>query len=152
MIKQTSLASHADLVRNGTLGKLQLLAWTVLQQSRNGLTGAEVERAGGKSGLWKRLSELKKLGVIQESEVRECSITGRMALTWKISTPIPVPQISKRKTRDRRRWFLVHAGHPDAANDFVEVWGNKPDREFLDKHYSPGKVFEVIEVREVMRS
>ena len=46
------------------------------------LTGREVSAKADHEGLWKRLSELQRLGMVEEHGKRRCSISGRSAIVW----------------------------------------------------------------------
>lgn len=63
------------------------------------MTGREIEsrlagqRLSRKSNA--RLSELAQQGMVRESGIRECSITGRPVVTWRWTgrkTPLPLPK------------------------------------------------------------
>lgn len=56
------------------------------------MTANELCRVAGAGGLWKRLSELKSLGLAEETTVRPCNVTGKSALVWKAIQPIGVLQ------------------------------------------------------------
>jgi hypothetical protein len=45
-------------------------------------TGAELSKALGNSGAYRRLSEVKKLGLVKKGEKRICTVSGKMADTW----------------------------------------------------------------------
>lgn len=47
------------------------------------------------SGGWKRISELERLGVIEEVERRPCSITGRRAIVWRVTGRLPEKKAGK---------------------------------------------------------
>lgn len=81
MTRETSLEAYSHLVKNGLISHRHLLAWVTLQI--NGpLTGRELDKAAETVGLWKRLSELKALGLVREKGVRRCSISERSAIVW----------------------------------------------------------------------
>jgi hypothetical protein len=58
----------------------RLVAYTLKQNGP--LTGREVCEKAGQEGLWKRLSEMEKEGVVKTIGKRICSITGKKALIW----------------------------------------------------------------------
>lgn len=82
-MRKTSLAALKKLKATRSLGKLYTLTLDTLA-AKGPLTGQELDRAAKHKGLWKRLSELKAMGLIEEVEVRECKVTGRKALTWEV--------------------------------------------------------------------
>ena len=54
---------------------------------------AAISRVGARPGaLWKRLSELRRKGWIEEAETRTCDVSGRRAITWRARNygePVP---------------------------------------------------------------
>jgi hypothetical protein len=141
-LRETSLQAYAQLVRDGRISKAQLLAWSVLQQ-HGALTGRELDALAETAGLWKRLSELKRLGLIIEAGIRECRSSGRQALTWRIVTSEDFIQglgRLQRKTRARRRWWLALT--PEGT---VRAAGS---RALCAAHDD----CEIVEVREVIRA
>jgi hypothetical protein len=119
-MRHTSLQAYADML-GGTIGKRQLQAWVALQQW-GPLTGQELDRYGEKRGLWKRLSELKSLGLVEELEPRTCRITGKAALVWRAvvaQQPPLAPYFARRAI-----FFLGVAGGDEvivASRDRAEV-------------------------------
>ena len=47
-------------------------------------TAGELEEWSIGRGCWKRLSELRKAGLIHEGPTRKCNVTGKMAKTWRL--------------------------------------------------------------------
>ena len=52
------------------------------------LTGREICAKAGQEGLWKRLREMEREGLVEIRDKRRCQITGKKALTW---VPKPIP-------------------------------------------------------------
>lgn len=48
------------------------------------LTGREICDKADQDGLWKRLSEMQRMGVVDTDGKRKCSITRRTAYIWKL--------------------------------------------------------------------
>ena len=46
------------------------------------LTGQELSSKAGHSGLWKRLSEMERMGFVETGSKRKCRITNRTAYVW----------------------------------------------------------------------
>lgn len=142
MSRTTSLEAYADLIAGGVITERQALAWVTLH--RDGpMTGRELDEAAGARGLWKRLSELKSLGLVEELAPRLCRVSHRAALVWRACTPsIPVVPFAE---GERRRTFYVtlRAGEP------AYVFTTRGEAEQVMSGVS---YVEVIEVREVRRT
>jgi len=48
------------------------------------LTARELTEATGVDGLWKRVSELERKNLIFCTDIRECTVTKRLARTWRL--------------------------------------------------------------------
>ncbi len=83
-MRSTSIESYRDLVGSGRIGKLQQDVYNVVFNDGPG-TAKELARVSGIDGFWKRLSELRRVGVVEEMGKRTCSITGKKAIVWKTS-------------------------------------------------------------------
>lgn len=81
MTSTTSYAAYHQLVTNGILAEAQLAVWLALAEW-GPMTGQELADQMGKRGAWKRLSELKALGLVRERPPRLCRITHRAAIVW----------------------------------------------------------------------
>ena len=145
-VRQTSKNAHQELTKSGAVSGLQLVAWETLKQ-HGPLTARELDREAGTSGLWKRLSELKRLGMIAEDQIRECSVSGNFVLTWRITTPLPLPQrVEKKKPR---RFFLLLA-----QESWERTTAHKTESEAKEwrRHLTDQRIErEIIEVQEVLR-
>ena len=95
-MRRTSIDAFNAVVASGAIGKLQKEAYRVLY-NEGPLTGQELARQAKIAGLWKRLSELKDSGVIQEVGKRHCTVTGRMALVWDVTQGEPKARVSHKK-------------------------------------------------------
>jgi hypothetical protein len=51
---------------------------------------------------WKRLSELKDLGVVKEVGRRKCSITGQTTTVWDVTSKTPQEEVVRPPTRMQR--------------------------------------------------
>lgn len=56
-----------------------------LEVSKFPLTGREICANAGLEGLWKRLSEMEKMGIVKIMGKRQCSVTGKTSLTWSLN-------------------------------------------------------------------
>ena len=77
----TSVMSYTDLKASGKLGELQQKAYEKLL-TIGPSTGQELSTNAAHPGLWKRLSELKKYGLVVEAGKRQCYVTGKTCLVW----------------------------------------------------------------------
>lgn len=59
---------------------LNKIAALVIQKP--GLTGAELSKELGQPGAYRRLSEVKKLGLVKKGAKRECTVSFKTADTW----------------------------------------------------------------------
>lgn len=92
--KQTSKAAHEQTAGSNSLSERQQVTLDILR-AQGPLTGNEISKQAGISGLWKRCSELKKLGLIEEGPPRICSVTGMRCATWHMTDPARVPELKK---------------------------------------------------------
>ena len=142
MSRTTSLEAYADLVAGGVITERQALAWVTLH--RDGpMTGRELDDAAGARGLWKRLSELKSLGLVEELAPRLCRVTRRAALVWRACSPVAT--VEPTSTAERRRTFYVtlHMGKPAHVSSTHEE---------ARKRTRGIPLVEIVEVREVRRT
>jgi hypothetical protein len=62
-----------------------LQIYHVLKANHNRpMTASEVQAKSPFNGLWKRFSQLRQMGKVEECQIRKCKITGRLAVTWKL--------------------------------------------------------------------
>jgi hypothetical protein len=78
-MRETTRLSWAE-IRNG-IGKKQMAVLEALHLDGPS-TGRELEKASGIHGAWKRMSELKRLGLVKELPPRLCRVTKQAALVW----------------------------------------------------------------------
>jgi hypothetical protein len=83
-MRRTSIEAYMAIKESGQLSKCRLEAYEVLFH-HGPLTATEVTVRHGVSNGWKRLSELKRFGVILETGVRPCSVTGHNATLWDVT-------------------------------------------------------------------
>jgi hypothetical protein len=97
-MRQTSLLAYDTIKQNNLLSKMQLTAYELLIR-HGAATAKELARFAEENpgiigrmdsdSLHKRMSELKRLGAVVESGVRDCRITGRQAIVWELSGKLP---------------------------------------------------------------
>ena len=101
-MKQTSVEAF-ELLVNGKLNTVQMSVYHHLLN--NGpMTGREINNALGGDSYHKRLSELKRQGMVYEDDVRKCSISGIKATVWAaLDTPeYRIPDKRTRPTKAQR--------------------------------------------------
>lgn len=96
MTRDTSIDIYYKIKEEGLLSKLRFEVYDVIFFSLDGLTANEVYHKIKSSknfdindSYHQRLSELKRLGVIESKHKRICSITRRMVYVWKITNKLP---------------------------------------------------------------
>ena len=82
--RSTSRKAYREIVKEGKLGEMQKNA--LYQISTYGpMTAQELQESCPYwPGIWKRLSELRNLGLIEECGKRRCSVTGKTAIVWRV--------------------------------------------------------------------
>ena len=85
--RRTSRKAYREILK--TLGQRQMMVLELLR--RDGpCTAMEIQDYVDREyeyehpGLWKRFSELRNKGLIEECEKRPCKITGRTAIVWRV--------------------------------------------------------------------
>ncbi len=102
------------------------------------MTGQELAKLAKTPGIWKRLSELKRRGLICSLAKRPCKVTGRLSAVWQTSSAEPIP------VQKLRTWWV--ALPPD---DLMPSLIN-PKRELVESFISHmgSESYEIIKVRE----
>lgn len=59
----------------------------VLNHAARAMTGREICSDAGQEGLWKRLSEMERLGWVICVGKRECTVTHKTSKIWRLTTP-----------------------------------------------------------------
>ena len=94
MTRSTSREALAYIESSGILGKRRTQAYRFLFD-HGPMTANELsQHAGNLSGLWKRLSELRSMGMVREMGERKCAITGRQAILWDVTEKLPAGSYS----------------------------------------------------------
>lgn len=83
-VKPTSLMAYKDLKESGLLSTRRWQAYETLYL-HGPLTGQELGRLTGVPGMWKRCSELARIGVVTARAPRVCCVTGRVAIAWAVT-------------------------------------------------------------------
>jgi predicted ArsR family transcriptional regulator len=102
MIARTSIAAYHELRREGALGAKQRAALALVRRYP-GRTAVELTQLAGlrdPNGVRPRLVELAREGYIEAASNRQCSITGRMAMTWRLA-----------ERKEQRELFGIYEDH-----------------------------------------
>lgn len=93
-----------ELRQTGRISELQREVLDAMHRSPLvRMTAREIQASGGPPGSWKRLSELKRKGLVSEDGVKTCEVTGKKAIAWVVGGVEPV--------KKEKRWsFNVETG------------------------------------------
>jgi hypothetical protein len=101
-MSQNSVQAFNQIKNDGTLSKRQTQVYEAFSPRLGGkvsLTGNEISQKVGIPGLWKRCSELVKLGYLAENGTRVCSVTGKKATAYVLTGKVPgVQQVTSSDT------------------------------------------------------
>lgn len=92
-MRATSLRAYEEIRENGKLSERRWQAFDALFH-HGPCTGQELCKIVGIPGLWKRLSELKRLGFAQEVGEKICTVTGMESIAWDAITPEQAEPVS----------------------------------------------------------
>lgn len=96
MQRKTSQEAYDAVMASEELGPTQKQAYRILFE-RGPLTGKELNALSGSDGFHKRLSELRDSGIVDEVEIRLCTVTGFKAYTWDVNRNLPRDRIQYRR-------------------------------------------------------
>jgi hypothetical protein len=82
-MQETSVKAFKEIQEDGTLGKQQQAVIDCLGGGFS-FTASEIE-ARTNLRAHKRMRELARIGRIEEAGQRKCFVTGKQAITWKLS-------------------------------------------------------------------
>lgn len=108
MKRETSIETYNKIKEEGLLSKLRFDVYEFLfnhgpMTCRELMMAMQTKRgrhfvvAG--SSLSTRFSELERMGVVKETQVRPCKETGRSAIEWDVTSKIPI-KLEKEKKID----------------------------------------------------
>lgn len=86
-MRETSAVAYKEIQEDGTLGRQQqeIIDYLNRYSSRfRDFTASEIEAATG-IRAHKRMRELARLNRIEEAGQRKCTVTGKQAITWRLS-------------------------------------------------------------------
>lgn len=85
-MRATSRTAYEEIVAEGLLPQRQLEVYMALYHAPMS-TGQELAKQI--PGAWKRLPELRRMGLVVEHETKVCSVTGRKAICWICTSKLP---------------------------------------------------------------
>ena len=98
-MKETSMSAYREIVESGQDMNQRDQIVNLLSKSGHLLTGREIGKELNFEA-WRRMSELVKVGRVVEHGERQCSVTGKVATTYRIATEDDEkPEIVKEPTR-----------------------------------------------------
>lgn len=80
-MRATSKAAFDAIKTDGTLGRLQRVFLDALREY-GPMTSAEIEEKTGSRGIWKRASELERMGLIMEAGTKTDPVTRKQVTIW----------------------------------------------------------------------
>jgi hypothetical protein len=89
-VRKTSIEVYHKIKAEGLLSKMRFAVYEELFL-RGPMTGKELDKALGTDSAHKRLSELKALGVVEDSEprTRSCEVSGENVVEWDVTGRLP---------------------------------------------------------------
>jgi hypothetical protein len=97
-VRHTSVEAYRTIEFTDLLGQRQWQAYQIVFK-HGPMTANELCKVAGKPGLWKRLSELERFGLVQAVGERPCKITGMNATLWEVTNGLPSKPIRKKSNR-----------------------------------------------------
>ena len=100
-MRPTQVAAFKNIKENGLLSRMRFLVYQAiywLQDDQQGVTSGELDRFISRQiATWTRspsprLSELVRLGVIEEIGKRKCSVTGQTVIEYRTTDNLPNPE------------------------------------------------------------
>ncbi len=88
-MRETSVEAYINVVESGVLGRSQEKVYRILYE-HGPMSGADLAAYGGVtpsgSTLFKRVSELERLGIVRCMGIRSNGKTGRAEMLWGVTT------------------------------------------------------------------
>lgn len=106
MTRETSIEAYAYVQKCGYIGEKQREIYNALY-GNGPMTSAEtyaviLKFKKGRTAITStrsRFTELRDMGAIQELGYRKCTITGRKAIVWAVTSSIPHKRVKVKKER-----------------------------------------------------
>ena len=101
MTSVTSRLAYQKLIESGGLGKAQITVFAAFCEY-GPMTGKELDARLRREGEMdqihrRRISELRDMGLLVETNKRPCSVTGNLASEWSVAPKLPDRIEKKRK-------------------------------------------------------
>lgn len=87
--RQTSIDVYHQIRANGMLAGMRWKVYDVLYQ-QGPVTRGELQQVTGIDYVYNRLSELRRMGVVQIVGTRACRVTGNVCQLWDVTSALPV--------------------------------------------------------------
>lgn len=118
-MRETSVEAYHHVVQSGVLGRAQEKVYRILFE-HGPMSGADLAAYGGitpsGSTLFKRVSELERLGVVRSIGSRKNAKTGRFETLWGVTT-----EMARRVPRSPKSRGTVHENEMCAR--IADEWG-----------------------------
>jgi hypothetical protein len=111
-----SKQAFESITASGVLSARRLETYQGLYE-HGPMTARELDKLLGRTGLWKRCSELESMGLVRAVETRECSVTGQAATVWDV-TDVAKAQPYKKPEVQKRKLYVVLNQHGTGAASF----------------------------------
>jgi hypothetical protein len=80
-MRETSNAAYQAIKASGLLSSRREQAYDITYEHGPGTAG-ELRKKSGVDGLWKRLTELRDMGLVYEVQERQCAVTDKVVIEW----------------------------------------------------------------------
>ena len=101
MTRDTSIEAYNAIVAGGLLNRMRTVVYRSLYE-HGPATGHEMDELLATQDAHKRLPELREAGVVREVGRRPCSVTGRNAILWDVTSRLPVPETDVKRANSLR--------------------------------------------------
>ncbi len=102
MTRHTSAESYAKIKSQGLLGKLQWNVYDALYRygpRTEGEIWKMFEAVYQRHSIAPRVAELKRMGLVYETGIRACALTGRNCIAWDVTDGMPII-VERRYSKD----------------------------------------------------
>lgn len=90
-MRQTSMDTYVSILKSGVLSKRRWEVYMALFKFGPATANELQAKMENKSGVWKRLSELRNMQCVDELGERPCKITGKTCIVWDVNGKQPIP-------------------------------------------------------------
>jgi hypothetical protein len=92
-MRQTSIKAFHAVSASGVISARRKQAYQYLYD-HGPLTGSELCKIAGVPGLWKRLSELRRMKLVMEIGERICTISNQKCIEWDVTANMPPTKVA----------------------------------------------------------